>query len=146
MGPDEESVRSEMVRSEERLRVRVQRVPYERVVIRRVVVTEEQTITVLLRREELRLERTPVTDPAGSLETDVPGASAPSDPHVLELVLHREVADVGVTTVPYERVSVVTEVVTGLERVSGDVRAERVVFETRPTLRPDGEDPVPRSS
>lgn len=113
-----------VTRSEERLRVDVERRPYERVRVRRTVVTETVQVQVQVRREELHVEREPIPDPAGAV--DVTGAGGAPTGGVLEIVLHEERPVVGVQAVPVERVRVVTEVVTADQVLSGDVRSERV--------------------
>lgn len=52
-----------VVRSEERLDVTTVRTLTERLRVRKVIVTEERTITVTLRREEFVLEREPLDGP-----------------------------------------------------------------------------------
>ncbi|WKK71888.1 DUF2382 domain-containing protein [Rathayibacter oskolensis] len=54
-----------VIRSEERLEVTTVRTATERVRIRRVIVTEERTVTVSLRREELVIEREPLDGAVG---------------------------------------------------------------------------------
>lgn len=49
-----------VTRSEERLVVRTEAVPVRRVRIRKVIVSEERTVTVTVRREELRVEEEPL--------------------------------------------------------------------------------------
>ena len=123
--------RLEVVRSEEQLRVESARRPYQRVVVRRRVVTETvvQQVEVQVRREVLEVERTPVDDPAGSLEV-LAGEELLRDPlspdAVLEVVLHEERPVVGVQVVPVERVRIITERVRGEQVISADLRSERI--------------------
>ncbi len=53
---------TEVVRYEQHLHVRTKRVPRERVVLRRHVVTEKRQIEVTVRREELHVHREPLHD------------------------------------------------------------------------------------
>lgn len=52
-----------VTRSEEQARIRTLSVPVERVRVRKVIVTEEKQITVTIRREELRIDRSPIDPP-----------------------------------------------------------------------------------
>lgn len=120
MSSDDEGTAPErvsVIRSEERLRVGTVRVASERVRIRRVVVTEERTVTVQVRREELVIEREPLDGP-------LEGGGEPPEP--LTFVLHAEVPVVTTRVVPVERVSVVVDRITAMRTVSEEVRAERV--------------------
>ena len=103
----------EVVRSEEALRLGVQRHAYERVVVRTKVVTEEVavTVTVPIRRQVLEIQQIPLhagADP-GEGVTGVPGDLGPD---VIEVVLSEErpvVEVVDVSVVPVERVRVIRE-------------------------------------
>lgn len=92
----------EVVRSEERLRPDVRRVPVERVRIAKRIVTETKTVTVQVRREELVIERQPAS-PTGEDGADPPPDLAVP---VIELVLHEEIPEVTTRIVPVERVRV----------------------------------------
>lgn len=50
-----------VTRSEERLDVHTVRTPTEKIRIRKVIVTEERTLTLTLRREEIIVDRAPST-------------------------------------------------------------------------------------
>jgi uncharacterized protein (TIGR02271 family) len=115
-----------VTRSEERLHVDVQRRPYQRVRVRKTVVTETVTVEVQVRREELHVEREPVTDPEGSVDLSGAGEGTPADGGVLEIVLHEERPVVDVQVVPVERVRVLTEVVSADQVLRGEVRSERI--------------------
>jgi stress response protein YsnF len=71
-----------MTRSEERLRVRTESQPVERVRLRKHLVTEYEQVTVQVRREEIRVEHVPAggrgadVDPAAD---GVPGDAVPGD-------------------------------------------------------------------
>jgi uncharacterized protein (TIGR02271 family) len=108
-----------MTASEERLRVEMERVPRSRVRLRKVVVTEQRTLTVPVRREEYRLVREPIT---GGL----PVAGRVIAPDEQELVLYEERVVVTTEVVPVERIRLVKEEVVGTRQVSGEVRRERI--------------------
>jgi uncharacterized protein (TIGR02271 family) len=97
---------SAMTRSEEHLNVGTQRVEAGRARLRKYVVTENVTETVPVSREEVRVEREPITD------ANMP--SAMDGPAISE------------EETPVERVRLDTETVTGQETVSGDVRKEQI--------------------
>jgi uncharacterized protein (TIGR02271 family) len=118
-GPDLNTV--DVVRSEEQLRVSTVPVPKERIRFEKVIVTEEKTVTVTVRREELRIVREPVE--AGTDRT-TPGGQEPAAD--LDLVLHEERIITTTEVVPVERVRVrVTQVTEDLP-VTDTVRKERV--------------------
>ncbi len=130
------------VRSEEQLRVGVQRRPFARVRLVRYIVTENITYTVPVSREEVRLEQVPLDegDNPDGLADDHPGLLA-EDVH--EVVLHREEVLLTKQTVPVERVRMVCRVVTEPQHISGQVRAEHVAVEHTDTGdEPAGQDPA----
>lgn len=90
-----------VTRSEEELRLSTTRRPVERVRLRKVVVTDEVTITVAVRREEFRLERLPVDDAAAPLAPNDPAQAGESLVH--KFVLHEEVPEVQMRVVARER-------------------------------------------
>ncbi len=111
-----------MTRSEERLRVGKENVETGRVRLRKYVVTENVTQTVPVTREEVRLEREPITDANVGQAMDGPAIS--EEEH--EVVLHEERPVVAKETVPVERVRVTKDVVTEEETVTGEVRKEQI--------------------
>lgn len=116
----------EVIRSEEQLRVGTVREPVERVRVHRDVVVEQVTRTFEVRREVLRIERTPVSaGEAGTGGTDG-GAAAP---RVVEVVLREERPVVGLEVVPVERVRIAVVPVEETTRVEEDVRVEHVDLE-----------------
>lgn len=108
-----------MTAFEERLHVETERVPRTRVRLRKVVVTEQRTMTVPVRREEYRLIREPIVD-----GEPVTGGSIGADEQ--EVVLHEERVVVTTEVVPVERVRLVTEDVVEQREVTGEVRLERI--------------------
>ena len=111
-----------MTVSEERLNVGTQRREAGRARLRRYVVTENVTQTVPVQREEVRLEREPITE--ANRGAAVSGSEISEDEH--EVVVHEERPVVQKETVPVERVRLGTETVTEQETVDGEVRKERV--------------------
>src|SRR5215212_542706 len=114
-----------MTRSEEELRVGKAQRETGRVRLRKYVVTEEVQQTVPVQREEVRVEREPVTD--ANLEQATQGPDISEAEH--EVVLHEEEPVVEKRAVPKERVRLDKDVETGEEQVSEQVRKERIDVE-----------------
>jgi stress response protein YsnF len=126
-----------MVRSEERLAVGTERVAATRVRVVKYVVTEEVTLTVPVRREEIRIEEVPLDAPdPGPGESLVDSGPAGTGGLPEEIVLHTERPVVSVEVVPTERVRLRTEVVEGHETVSGPVQREQIVVDQQPSAAP----------
>ena len=111
-----------MTRSEEHLEVGTQRVEAGRARLRKYVVTEQQTVSVPVTREEVRVEREPITDANRGAAVDGPSIS--EEEH--EVILHAEQPVVTTEAVPVERVRLGTETVTEDQQVSGEVRKEQI--------------------
>ncbi len=111
-----------MTRSEEQLNVGTQKVETGRARLRKHVVTEQQTVTVPVTREEVRLEREPITDANRGAANDGPAIS--EEEH--EVVLTEERVVVSKEAVPVERVRLDTETVTEQKSVTEDVRKEQI--------------------
>ena len=114
-----------MTRSEEELRVGTADRERGRARLRKYVVTEEVQQTVPVRREEVRLEREPITDANADQALDGPEIS--EEEH--EVVLHEEEPVVEKRTVPKERVRMEKEAVTDDAEISEEVRKERIEAE-----------------
>ena len=114
-----------MTVSEERVKVGKQRRESGRARLRKYVVTENVTQTVPVRREEVRVEREPITD--ANRDAALAGQDISEDDH--EVVLHEEQPVVEKETVPLERVRLDTETVTDEQTVAEEVRRERVEVE-----------------
>lgn len=112
----------EVVRHEERLNVGKEQVETGRVHIRKHVVNEQQNVQVPVTREELRVERTPITD--GEV---VDGGRLGEGE--TEVVLHEERPVVSKETVGVEKVSVGKEQVTENRTVTENVAKERIEVE-----------------
>jgi uncharacterized protein (TIGR02271 family) len=114
-----------MTRSEEELRVGTQTRERGRARLRKYVVTEEQQVTVPVQREEVRVEREPITD--ANLDAATSGPDISEDEH--EVTLRAEEPVVEKRVVPRERVRLDTETVTDERQVSEEVRKEHVEVE-----------------
>jgi uncharacterized protein (TIGR02271 family) len=111
-----------MTRSEEQLHVGTERVETGRARLRKYVVTEQETVTVPVTREEVRLEREPITD--ANVGEAMSGPDISEEEH--EVVLTEERPVVAKETVPVERVKLGTETVTDTETVNAEVRKEEI--------------------
>lgn len=111
-----------MTRSEERLNVGTEREAAGRVRLRKYVTTEQVTQTVPVQREEVRIEREPITDANRGAAMSGPGIS--EEEH--EVVLHEERPVVEKETVPVERVRLDKETVTDEVTVDEEVRKEHI--------------------
>jgi len=114
-----------MTRSEEELRVGTQQREAGRARLRKYVVTENVETTVPVQREEVRVEREPITDANIDNATDGPAIS--EEEH--EVTLHAETPVVEKTAVPKERVRLDKDVVTEEQRVSDSVQKEQIEME-----------------
>ena len=118
-GPESDDA---MTRSEEELAVGTQRVETGRVRLKKYVVTEQVQKTVPIEREEIRVEREPITD--GNADAAHAGPAISEDEH--EVTLHTEKPVVEKTVVPKERVRLDKDTVTEQEQVSQQVRKEQI--------------------
>jgi uncharacterized protein (TIGR02271 family) len=111
-----------MTRSEEELHVGTTRREAGRARLRKYVVTEEETVTVPVQREEVRVEREPITD--ANLDDAMDGPAISDEEH--EVVLHEDEPVVETRAVPKERVRMNKDTVTEQETVTEQVRKERI--------------------
>jgi len=109
-----------MTRSEEQLRAGTESREAGRARLRKYVVTEQESVTVPVSREEVRVEREPITD--ANVDNAMEGPAISEEEH--EVVLHEERPVVATEAVPVERVKIGTETVTEQEQVTGEVRKE----------------------
>ncbi len=116
-----------MTRSEEELHVGTTKRESGRVRLRKVVVEDEVTQTVPVRREEVRVEREPITDANADAATDGPAIS--EEEH--EVVLHEEQPVAEKRAVPKERVRLDKDVEVEDRTVSDTVRKEQVDVDDR---------------
>jgi uncharacterized protein (TIGR02271 family) len=118
-GPNTDSA---MTRSEEQLRVGTETHEAGRARLRKHVVTEHQQVTVPVTREEVTLEREPITETNRGAAYDGPAIS--EEEH--EVTLHAERPVVDTEAVAVERVRLGKETVTDQETVGGEVRKEEI--------------------
>jgi len=111
-----------MTRSEERLNVGTEREAAGRARLRKYVTTENVTTTVPVQREEVRLEREPITDANRGAALNGPDIS--EEEH--EVILHEERPVVEKETVPVERVRLDKDVVQEDVTVNEEVRKEHI--------------------
>jgi uncharacterized protein (TIGR02271 family) len=120
-----------MTRSEEELQVGTQTRERGRARLRKYVTTETQQVTVPVQREEVRLEREPITD--ANLDAATSGPAISEDEH--EVTLREEEVVVEKRAVPKERVRLDTETVTDERQVSEEVRKEQIRVDDQDQLR-----------
>jgi uncharacterized protein (TIGR02271 family) len=111
-----------MTRSEEELRLGTVQRESGRARLRKYVVTENVTQTVPVQREEVRIEREPITD--ANVDQATAGPAISDEEH--EVVLHEEQPVVEKNVVPKERVRLDKDTVTEDVEVSEELRKERI--------------------
>jgi uncharacterized protein (TIGR02271 family) len=114
-----------MTLSEERLNVGTRSQEVGRARLRKYVVTENVTETVPVSREEVRLEREPITD--ANIDKAMSGPAISEEEH--EVVLHAETPVVEKEAVPVERVRLDKTTVTEEAQVSEGLRKEEIEVE-----------------
>jgi uncharacterized protein (TIGR02271 family) len=116
-----------MTRSEEELQVGTETRERGRARLRKYVTTETQQVTVPVQREEVRVEREPITD--ANLDAATSGPAISEEEH--EVTLHEEEPVVEKRAVPRERVRLDTETVTEERQVTEEVRKEQIGLDDR---------------
>ena len=111
-----------MTLSEERLNVGTRSEEVGRARLRKYVVTENVTETVPVSREEVRIEREPITE--ANIGNAMDGPAISEEEH--EVTLHAERAVVGKEAVPVERVRLDKQTVTEHETVTEGLRKEEI--------------------
>jgi uncharacterized protein (TIGR02271 family) len=111
-----------MTRSEEELRVGTTQRERGRIRLRKYVTTETRQVTVPVQREELRVEREPITD--ANRDAAVSGPEISEEEH--EVTLREEEPVVEKRVVPRERVRLDTETVTDERQVAEEIRKEQI--------------------
>ncbi|MEU3563110.1 PRC and DUF2382 domain-containing protein [Kitasatospora sp. NPDC006786] len=111
-----------MTRSEERMRVGVERYEAGHAKLRKYVVTEEERQTVPVRHEEVHVEHEPIAeaDRGAAMSGELISEAE------YEVTLHAERPVVRTEAVPVERVRLVTEERVEEQTVTGRVRKERI--------------------
>lgn len=115
-----------MTRSEEELHVGTASRERGRVRLRKYVVTEEVQQTVPVRREEVRVEREPITDE--NIDRANNGPAISEEEH--EVVLLEEEVVTEKRVVPKERIRLAKDTVTDEQQVSDQVRKEQIDVDT----------------
>jgi uncharacterized protein (TIGR02271 family) len=128
-GPNTDSA---MTRSEEELRVGTATRETGRVRLRKYIVTEHVQTTVPVQREEVRIEREPITDE--NRDQALSGPEISEEEH--EITLHAEEPVVEKRTVPKERVRLDVETHEDESQVSEDVRKEQIEVDDSQSGRP----------
>ena len=121
-----------MTRSEERLQVGTQQVETGRARLRKYITTENVQTTVPVTRDEVVVEREPITE--GNRGQALDGPDLSEEEH--EVVLHAEQPVVAKETVPVERVKLGTQQVTEQHEVNETVRKEQIETEGAEGERP----------
>ena len=114
-----------MTRSEEEIDVGVRRQVTGRARLRKYIVTEPVETTVQVQREEVRLEREPITD--ANRDAALSGGDLTEEEH--EVTLHAEEPVVDKRVVPKERVRLDRDTVTEQAQVDEELRKERIETE-----------------
>jgi len=86
------------------------------------VTTEQQTVTVPVQREEVRVEHEPTTD--ANLDAATSGPAISEEEH--EVTLHQEEVVVDKRAVPKERVRLDTETITDERQIAEEVRKDHI--------------------
>jgi uncharacterized protein (TIGR02271 family) len=115
-----------LTRSEEQLHVGTEKVQTGRARLRKFVVTEQQSVTVPVTREEVRVVREPVAPDETVNDATIGEAAA-------DVVLTEERVVVNKETVPVEKVRLGTETVTEQRDVTESVRKEQIEFDDNTT-------------
>jgi uncharacterized protein (TIGR02271 family) len=114
-----------MTRSEEELRVGRRKAERGRARLRKTVETDRATATVPVERDELRVEREPITD--ANRDQAMQGPALSEAEH--EVVLHEQRPVAHKEVVPKERVRLGTEKVKDQRTVGRKLRKERIELE-----------------
>jgi len=114
-----------MTRSEERLQVGTQQVETGRARLRKRIVTEQVSTTVPVTRDEVVVEREPITE--ANMPKAMDGPALSEEEH--EVVLKAEQPVVTKETVAVERVKLGTQTVTEQQQVEETIRKEQIETE-----------------
>ncbi|MBV9941447.1 MAG: PRC and DUF2382 domain-containing protein [Solirubrobacterales bacterium] len=125
-GPDSRADEG-ITRSEEELRIGLERRERGRVRLHKYVLTEQVRTTVPVRREVLRIEREPITQP--SRPGTLPESGITEEEH--EVLLYEEEPIVEKRVVAKERVRLYTEVVEDQREISEELRKEQIETDAR---------------
>lgn len=109
-----------IVRSEEQLDVEKEQVQSGKARLRKYVVEDKETVEVPVTREEVRVERTPIS------EADAENFRAEIGEDEASVVLNEERVDINKRTVPVEKVSLEKDQVTETERHTETLAKEQI--------------------
>src|SRR4051794_13091593 len=118
-GPETDNA---MTRSEEELRIGTTEREAGRVRLKKYIVEDQVTQTVPVRREEVRIEREPITD--ANIGNATSGPTLSEEEH--EVTLHEEEVVTQKRTVPKERIRLEKDVETEQRQVNETVRKEQI--------------------
>jgi uncharacterized protein (TIGR02271 family) len=124
--------RDSMVLREEQLRARTQPEEAGEVAIRKEVVSQEETVEVPVRREEVVIERRPVSG-------EVTAGEIGNDREEVRVPVMEEHAELEKRTVAREEVGLGKQVVQDTERLTGTVRREEARVDTSGDVRTSGD-------
>ncbi|MBY0795889.1 YsnF/AvaK domain-containing protein [Corynebacterium sp. L11] len=113
-----------VIRSEEQLNVNKEKVASGRARLRKYVVEDTETVEVPVSREEVKVEREKLSPE----EAKKLGNTRIGEENA-DVVLHEEQVNVDKETVPVEKVNLNKETVTDKQKVSEDLKKERVEFQ-----------------
>lgn len=113
-----------VIRSEEQLNVNKEKVASGRARLRKYVVEDTETVEVPVSREEVKVEREKLSPE----EAKKLGNTRIGEENA-DVVLHEEQVNVDKETVPVEKVNLNKETVTEKQKVSEDLKKERVEFQ-----------------
>ena len=113
----------ELIRSEERLDVNKERVATGEARLRKYVVTDTETVEVPVEREEVRVERTPISEADAANFTGTIGDNTTEEASV---TLHEERVNVEKKTVPVEKVNLSKETIQDTETHTEELRKEQI--------------------
>ena len=112
-----------MICSEEQLNVNKEKVATGEARLRKYVVTDTETVEVPVTHEEVRVERTPISEEGAANFT---GEIKDGDTDQASVTLHEERVDVNKETVPVEKINLNKEQVTETQRHSEELRKEQI--------------------
>lgn len=130
---DARATDARVTRSEERLTVQRDVVPWGRAVLRVETVTEEVMVPVTVTRQRVRIEHLPLTTAAASTGSIPPGPEGQATDWV---TLWGEQPVVSVERVPVERVRLRTDWVTDQDTITGTLAREEIAVETTGDVAP----------
>lgn len=113
---------NEVIRSEEQLDVAKEQVKTGEARLRKYTVTENETVEVPVTREEVRVERTPISEEdAANYKGEIS-----DDDSETSVTLHEERVNVDKKTVPVEKVNLNKQQVTETEKHTEELRKEQI--------------------